>query len=121
MSDLRVFVSFDREHDRDLYERLLEESRAPGSGFEVRVLFTVGDRIGEYQPPGVLDGLGAWRREDGTVRVFVNHELGSRRAYPYRLANGAQLRGSRISYFDIDRDTLAITSAGLAWRGELTA
>jgi hypothetical protein len=30
-----VFVSFDPEHDRDLYERLLEQSRAAGSGFTV--------------------------------------------------------------------------------------
>jgi len=30
-----VFVSFDPEHDRDLYERLLGESQAPGSGFAV--------------------------------------------------------------------------------------
>jgi hypothetical protein len=35
MSDIRVFVSFDTEHDRDLYEALLAQSQAPSSGFEV--------------------------------------------------------------------------------------
>jgi hypothetical protein len=31
----RVFVSFDVEHDRELYELLLAQSEAPGSGFSV--------------------------------------------------------------------------------------
>jgi hypothetical protein len=32
---VRVFVSFDPEHDGPLYERLLEQSRLPSSGFAV--------------------------------------------------------------------------------------
>ncbi len=35
MPDARVFLSFDREHDRDLYERILAESHHSGSGFEI--------------------------------------------------------------------------------------
>jgi hypothetical protein len=35
MSLTRVFVSFDVAHDSSLYDLLLEESRKPGSGFEV--------------------------------------------------------------------------------------
>jgi hypothetical protein len=35
MSNVRVFVSFDIEHDGDLCDLLLEESRRDGSGFEV--------------------------------------------------------------------------------------
>ena len=35
MGKIRIFASFDLEHDRDLYEQLLEESRAPASGFEI--------------------------------------------------------------------------------------
>ena len=35
MSTIQVFVSFDVEHDKELYERLLAQSRAPGSGFSV--------------------------------------------------------------------------------------
>lgn len=87
----------------------------PDSGFELRVLFTVGDRIGEYQPPGKLDGLGAWRLDNGTVRVLANHEFGAARAYPYRLGNGTELRGSRVSFFDLDPQTLQIKTAGLAF------
>lgn len=35
MSVIHVFVSFDVEHDQDLYETLLAQSRAPSSGFAV--------------------------------------------------------------------------------------
>jgi len=35
MADVRIFMSFDMDHDRDLYERLLEQSRNGGSGFEI--------------------------------------------------------------------------------------
>ena len=35
MADVRIFVSFDLEHDADLYQRLIEQSRADGSGFVV--------------------------------------------------------------------------------------
>ena len=35
MSPIRVFVSFDIEHDRELYNRLLAESKASGSEFPV--------------------------------------------------------------------------------------
>ncbi|HEY7818335.1 MAG TPA: TIR domain-containing protein [Vicinamibacteria bacterium] len=35
MSKVHVFVSFDLEHDEDLYERLVAQSRTPSSGFAV--------------------------------------------------------------------------------------
>ena len=35
MSKIQVFVSFDIEHDTELYEQLLVQSRAPGSRFAV--------------------------------------------------------------------------------------
>ena len=35
VSKVRVFVSFDIEHDGELYERLLAQSRTPSSGFAV--------------------------------------------------------------------------------------
>lgn len=35
MSRVHVFVSFDIEHDEDLYELLLAQSRTPSSGFAV--------------------------------------------------------------------------------------
>lgn len=35
MSKVQVFVSFDIQHDEDLYELLLAQSRTPSSGFAV--------------------------------------------------------------------------------------
>jgi hypothetical protein len=35
VAKIRVFASFDLEHDRDLYEQLLAQSQEPGSGFEI--------------------------------------------------------------------------------------
>lgn len=35
MNDVRVFLSFDLDHDRELGDRLAEQSRRPGSGFEI--------------------------------------------------------------------------------------
>ncbi|MGI9331398.1 MAG: alkaline phosphatase PhoX [Gammaproteobacteria bacterium] len=87
----------------------------PDSGLRATVLLTVGDRIGEYQPPGRLDGLGAWRTDKDTLRVFANHELPATAGYPYQLANGTELRGSRISYFDLDLGSGQLRAAGLAF------
>jgi hypothetical protein len=35
MSEPRIFVSFDIDHDEELYQRLVAESRIPASGFAV--------------------------------------------------------------------------------------
>jgi hypothetical protein len=35
MDKIHVFVSFDLEHDADLYAEMVEEAALPGSGFEV--------------------------------------------------------------------------------------
>ena len=93
--------------------------------WEVRSLLTIGDRLSSrdprfadqgYQPVGALDGLGAYRLDDGTVRVLVNHEVDGKAGYPYRLDNGTMLTGARISFLDIDRRTLQILDSGIAYR-----
>jgi serralysin len=85
------------------------------NGYTVDPLFTVGDKIGNYVPPGILDGLGAFSLNDTTVRVLANHELGSAVGYKYALKNGTELPGARVSYFDIDKRTFQITGSGLAY------
>ena len=87
----------------------------PGSDWEVQALFTVGETIGTYRPPGLLDGIGALHLDPCTVRAFVNHELRDDYGYPYSLANGTALTGARVSFFDIDRCAGEIGSAGLAY------
>ena len=85
------------------------------SGWEVQHIFTVGNKVGDYQPVGILDGAGAFELDVDTVRVLTNHELRPGLGYAYTLDNGTELRGARVSYFDIDKETLAVKSAGLAY------
>ena len=93
--------------------------------WEVLALLTIGDRLPSrdsrftdqaYQLVGALDGLGAYRLDDGTVRVLVNHELDGKAEYPYRLDSGATLTGARISFLDIDHRTLRVLNSGIAYR-----
>jgi hypothetical protein len=88
----------------------------PDAGFSITPLFTVGEVVNGYRPPGTIDGLAAWDWDAETVRVFANHELAATAGYPYLLEDGPRLTGSRISYFDIDKQTRAVRDAGLAYR-----
>lgn len=85
------------------------------NSYEVFPLFTVGETIDGYTPPGILDGLGAFELDDDTIRVLANHELRSGAGYAYSLANGTELTGARVSYFDINKDTLDVEDTGLAY------
>jgi secreted PhoX family phosphatase len=86
------------------------------SGFSTKVLATIGDTIGAYRPPGIMDGIGAWAWDENTVRLYINHELAPNRGYPWTLENGTQLLGARISWFDIDITTRQVRHAGNAIR-----
>jgi hypothetical protein len=84
-------------------------------GWTATPLFTIGESIGGYQPVGILDGLGAQKLGKDVVRVYASHELTSSSGVAYSLANGLQLKGARISTFDIDRATRTVCGAGLAY------
>lgn len=85
-------------------------------GYNVRSLFTVGTSTPNgYTPPGILDGIGAYSLDKDTVRLFVNHELGNTAGYPYTVNDSLSLTGARVSYFDINKNTLAVESGGLAY------
>ena len=75
----------------------------------------VNGRMLGYRPPGALDGIGAFAVDEKTVRILVNHELEASAGYPYRLSNDTVLTGARISYFDIDTETLLLQAGGLAY------
>ena len=94
-------------------------------------LFTVGETFyytdgdlnattaGNYTPPGILDGLGAYQLDEHTVRVFANHELTFFDGYPYEVSDGKggtfSMTGTRVSYFDIDKFSRDIVDAGIAY------
>ena len=88
----------------------------PLEGYRVDPLFTVGETIDGYAPLGILDGTGAYQLNEQTIRVLVNHEVSvAAGGYAYTLESGVELRGARVSYFDIDKRTLKIVDSGLAY------
>lgn len=93
-----------------------QPGQVTGNGeYEYNPIFTVGETIEGYTPPGILDGLGAFELDEDTVRVLANHELRPDVGYAYELANGTQLQGARVSYFDINKETLELEGSGLAY------
>ena len=106
-----------REAVREGFNTSVPAMMVGQNGWSVEPLFTVGEAIGGYRPPGILDGIGALEIRPGVVRVLVNHELNAEDGYAYRLENGTELTGARVSYFDLDRNTRSILDAGLAYRG----
>jgi serralysin len=85
------------------------------NGYTVDPILTIGDKVGEYATPGILDGIGAYALNDTTVRVLVVSELRETVGYKYKLKNGLELPGARATFVDIDKRTLQITDAGLAY------
>jgi glycerophosphoryl diester phosphodiesterase len=86
--------------------------------FDIEAIFTVGEVIDGYTPPGILDGMSAFEGPDGSVRVLVHHELNADTGYPYELSDGSgtfPITGARISYFDIDPVSHDILAAGPAY------
>jgi secreted PhoX family phosphatase len=109
-------------------QALMQGVEQAGEQWDVVPLVTVGERSRflwwrdinsaelDYRPPGVMDGIAAFRLDQNTVRVLVNHELDADIGYAYELDNGSELRGARVSYFDINTASRRIASAGLAYR-----
>jgi serralysin len=85
------------------------------NGYTVDPILTVGDKVGNYAIPGIPDGIGAFALNDTTVRALVVSEIGNTVGYKYKLKNGLELPGARANYVDIDKRTLQVTDAGLAY------
>ena len=75
-------------------------------GWKVTSLLNVGDRVGAtgYRMVGVPDGLGAMDNADGTLSVFMNHELASDMG---KLRAHAS-RGAFVSHWTLDINTLKV-------------
>ncbi len=87
--------------------------------WEANEILTIGETINGYTPVGILDGIGAYKLNHDTVRVLVNHEIPQDQGYAYDVNNGLggtfQMTGARVSFFDIDKDTMEIVDGGLAY------
>ncbi len=77
-------------------------------------VFTIGETIDGYTPPGIPDGMGAFERDDEVV-IVANHELRSAQGYPYFLANGAELTGARVSSLSFAKHSRELMDMGLAY------
>jgi hypothetical protein len=64
MTDIRIFMSFDMDHDRDLYDEIFEQSLKGGSGFEVAAR-------SEHHSMGDLADERVRRRMRGVDEVIV--------------------------------------------------
>jgi hypothetical protein len=99
--------------------KTIQPAQMAGTSYFVTTpLLTIGESSPNgYQFPGVPDGLAAFvlREKIPTVRILGSHEIPSSVGYAYMLANGATLRGSRISYMDIDVRSRKLLRAGLAY------
>ncbi len=90
--------------------------RPVAAGWSDTPIWTVGETVKGYTPPGIPDGMSAFpARGRGVMGAFVNHELRSEQGYAYTLANGTSLTGARISRFDIQTTTLKVIDAELAY------
>lgn len=93
-----------------------EENQMDALGeWRIDPVFTVGETIGGYTPPGILDGIGIFPAKGAMVDVFVNHEFNAEDGYAYTLANGVELTGARITRFTFNKGSRRIHAAGLAY------
>lgn len=103
----------------------LDPMLEPFSPWTADAIFTVGESISRYVPPGVMDGIGAYELDDDHVRLLVSHELNSGDGYPYMVLNHEgekfAMTGARISFFDVEKSTLGIVDSGLAYNTIYTA
>lgn len=105
---------------RELWQRNIQEEFSPmltalDDGVAFKSLFTIGDTLNGYTPPGILDGMGAYKLNASTVRVLVNHELLNFRGYEYIVNGDVSMRGARVSFFDIDIATREVVDTGMAY------
>jgi Bacterial protein of unknown function (DUF839) len=78
-------------------------------------LITIGETVDGYTPPGITDGMGVREISPDVLRLYVGHELGESNGALYALQNGTQLKGARVSFFDIDKSSFQIVNAGIAY------
>jgi phosphodiesterase/alkaline phosphatase D-like protein/2',3'-cyclic-nucleotide 2'-phosphodiesterase (5'-nucleotidase family) len=91
----------------------------PGVQFDA--LLTVGETTGrtsdfdqDFRMVGIPDGLGAYRADDGNVRLFMNHELNND-VVSAPIVGSAPYTGSIISEFVLGGGTPGVQSGDLAF------
>lgn len=83
------------------------------NGAKVTTLYEFGTSVNGTYIAGIPDGLGAYKAENGNLRLLVNSELSPDKGFPYTLANGTQLTGGRLNYIEFNNNKPV--SIGLAY------
>lgn len=89
---------------------VVQYAKPVGTEYEIKPLLSVGESVPDtsepwkqYQMVGIPDGLGAHRNRDGTVTVYMSHELGNTvLSEPH--VGGPLNRGAIVSKYILDRD-----------------
>ena len=84
------------------------------SGYATQSLYTIGESVAGFSATGIPDGQGAYRLDKDTIRILVNSEIGNDKGYSYLLASGAELKGARINFIDIN-NAGQVSSGGIAY------
>ncbi|MBI5387860.1 MAG: esterase-like activity of phytase family protein [Verrucomicrobia bacterium] len=86
-----------------------------GSKYTMMPLLSSGDRVPrtgqpglEYQMVGIPDGLGAHRNPDGTISVYMNHEMGNAVTHEPRFGEALN-RGAIVSKFILGPDASVLS------------
>lgn len=94
--------------------------RALGPTVTVTPLLTVGESVPltsnhsqTFRLIGIPDGMGIWREADGSVRLWVNHELG-KNAVSQPIAGAPLHSGAFVSAFLLSGDSSSILSGDFA-------
>lgn len=77
---------------------------------EFTSILTTGDVVGGYKMGGIPDGLGAYDNGDGTITVLMNHEIFANAAGPLGVVRAHGGKGSYVSEWVIDKNTLQVVS-----------
>ena len=90
---------------------VLAEDREPwlkpvAADWSVQGLLNVGDNVNGYRMVGIPDGLGAINNGDGTITVFMNHEIAAEKGV-VRLHGE---KGAFVSRWKLDLATLKVTA-----------
>lgn len=85
------------------------------NGTSVKTIYEFGTPVNGFYPTGVPDGMGAYKTSNGNIRLLVNSEIRPTVGTTYSLANGTQLKGARINYFEINPATDSVLSSGIAY------
>ncbi|MCM1983247.1 choice-of-anchor I domain-containing protein [Lyngbya confervoides] len=110
--DLEALIASDPVAGAGTFSQTMLKDVEGGSSLTLSSLLTTGEFTNGLTPgssvytaPGILDGMGAFRNEEGTYTLLVNSELRAALGYEYSVEGfDGPVTGARISKFIVDID-----------------